>query len=243
MKKHIKQYVGILKSEWKSLVIACGIWTILGYLWQKGIQNAFLIVLHYLTGSLMGLEGNNVIGGAIGKAVLFVVVNGFLGSLLMHNGSFKLRLQYAKRALIGNITKVTDYTAAFSVFINRDSLIWILAISGMGLSVTVNTFITGKAVLINSFVNIALFVVCMNQIQEKRGFLIAYTNLLLQKCGYKEINGDRVIAFLDGIALGCLLAPLLYSIMVQWFVYSIGISVFVVGMTISFILMKKGGKK
>ena len=82
---------------------------------------------------------------------------------------------------------------------------------------------------------------CLDQIQEKRGFLVACTNVVLKKIGYHEINGDAVIGLLDGVALGCLLAPITYLIPGAWASYVIGVVLLVAGVVAFVAGKKKGG--
>lgn len=241
MKGFMKNWIKAIKSRWLWILIACVVWTVLAYLWQLGKNNIFYLVLYYLTGSLLAVDTNNVIGGVIGKSILLLVVSSFLTSIFMHKGSLKVRLHYAKKSFIDGLKKVNDYVASFAAFQSKEGLVIFMGMLGVGISIIVNAFITGNATFVNSLVNLALFTVCIKQIQEKRGFLIACANVGLKKIGYAEINGEAVIGLLDGIAMGCLLAPLLYLVPVKGTAYIVGMTLFVTGMLFA-LLTKKGGK-
>ena len=241
MKKFFSNWIQGIKSRWQFILLACGVWTILAYFWQIGKTNAIYMGLYYLSGALLAVDTNNIVGGVIGKAVLLLIVNGFFTAILMHKGSWKVRLHYAKETMIAGLKKVDNYIASLSAFQSKGKDIIALGVLGAGLSVLVNTFLTGSATFVNSFVNVALFFVCLDQIQEKRGFLVACTNVGLKKAGYEEINGDAVIGLLDGVALGCLLAPITYLIPGAWASYVIGVVLLVAGVVLFFALKKKGG--
>ena len=241
MKKFFESWIQGIKSRWQFLLITCGVWTILAYLWQIGKTNAIYMGLYYLSGSLLAVDTNNIIGGVIGKSVLLLILNGFVNTIFMHKGSWKVRLHYAKETMIAGLKKVNNYIASITAFQSKGKDIIALGVMGVGLSIVVNTFLTGSATLVNSFVNVALFFVCLNQLQEKRGFLIACINVALKKVGYDEINGDAVIGLLDGVALGCLLAPITYLIPGGWMSYVIGIVLFVAGVALLVTMKKKGG--
>ncbi len=241
MKVFLKNWLKAIKSRWLWILIACLVWTVLAYLWQLGRNNIFYLVLYYLTGSLLAVDTNNVIGGVIGKSILLLVVSSFFSSIFMHKGSIKVRVHYAKKSFVDGLKKVNAYVASFTAFQSKEVLVIFMGMLGVGGSLIVNAFVTGNATFINSLVNLALFVVCIKQIQEKRGFLIACANVGLKKIGYKEVNGDAVIGLLDGIALGCLLAPLLYLIPIKGTAYIVGLTLFVTGMLCA-LLTKKGGE-
>ena len=242
MKKFLKNWFRGIKSRWLLILLACVVWTALAYLWRLGKNNIAYMAMYYLTGALLGVDSNNIIGGVIGKSILLIVVNGFLTSLFMHKGSLRVRLHYAKKSMTEGLKKLNDYVASFAAFQSKDSKVIVCGIGGAGISFIFNAFITGNAAFVNSFVNVALFAVCINQIQEKRGFLIACANVMLQKFGYKEVNNDSVIGMLDGIALGCLLAPLTYFIPVNGITYIIGSICLAMGMGGLLVAKKEGGQ-
>ncbi len=242
MKKFMKNWINTIRSRWFWILMACLMWTFLAYLWQLGKNNIFYLVLYYFTGALLAVDSNNVIGGVIGKSILLLVVSGFLSSIFMHKGSFKVRLHYAKKSFADGLKKINNYVASFAAFQSKEVLVIFMGMLGVGFSLIVNAFITGNATFINSLVNLALFTVCIKQIQEKRGFLIACANIGMKKLGYKEVNGDVVIGLLDGIAMGCLLAPLLYLVPIKGVPYIVGLTLLVTG-SLCALLTKKGGEK
>lgn len=242
MKVFLKKWFTAIKDKWVSMVVACGVWTLLAYLWQRGVHNGILVVMNYLTGSLLGLDGVNVIGGTIGRSILLVVVNSFFASIFMHKGDFKMRLYYAKKSMLAGLGKLNTYVSSFLVLRTKDIGVIAFGFIGIGLSLCVNTFITGNAEFINSFVNIALFMVCASQIQEKRGFLVACANVVLKKFGYQEVNGAWVIGLLSGITLGCLLAPVTYLLPMNGVSYVIGATLLFVGTIFAMACRTKGEK-
>lgn len=243
MKKYFKNMVIALKKQWLTMILVCALWTGLGHLWRIGVHNVILMVINYLTGALLSLDGKNVIGGTIGRGVLFLVLNSFITSFFLHKGSFSVRLHYAKKAFVGNLKKLNEYVDSFSVFATKDIRVIALALTGMGVSLIINTFITGNASFINSFVNIALFTIIIDQLQEKRGFIIACVNVWLQKNGYNEVNGELIIAFMSSLALGCLVAPVTYLLPVWGISYILGIVLTVLGLPLFLFNNKKKEEK
>lgn len=242
MKNFLKKWLLAMKDRWVTMVVACGVWMILGNLWMRGVHNVLLVILNYLTGSLLGLDGENVIGGAIGRGILLTVVNSFFASLLMHKGSMKIRMHYAKKSLTSAVQSYNDYIASMLSFKTKDVGVIICGLFGIGLSICVNTFVTGNGEFVNSFVNLALFAICVEQIHEKRGFLVACGNVVLKKFGYQEINGDWISGLLNGISLGCLVAPVTYLLPINGVSYVIGMTLLLVGVIVTIIGKMKGAK-
>lgn len=238
MIKFFKNWFQGIKNKWQFILVMCIVWIVLAYLWQIGKTNTIFMVLYYVSGALLAVDTNNIVGGVIGKAILLLAINGVVSTIFMHKGSWRMRMHYAKEAFFAGLKKVNNYVASFSVFWKKENDILALGVTGVGLSIIINSFLTGSATFVNSFVNVALFFMCLDQLQEKRGFLVACGNAVLKKSGRNEINGDSVIGFLDGIALGCLLAPLTYLIPGAWTSYVIGGALLLAGL-VWFSSMKK----
>lgn len=243
MSAFFKNIISALKKQWFLMLLASAVWTGLGYLWAIGVRNVGLLIINYLTGAVLSLEGGNIVGGTIGRGILFITLNSFLTSFILHKGSFPIRVHYAKKAFKSNIKKLNNYVDSFSVFATKDARVIALAMLGMGVSLIVNSFITGNASFINSFVNLALFAIIIDQIQEKRGFIIACVNAMLQKGGYREINGELIIAFMSSLALGCLVAPITYLIPVWGLAYMVGAVLTVLGLLLFLLTNKRKEEK
>lgn len=96
VKNGIKLWISKLKEMWITMVISCGVWTVLVFLWEKGVRGFLFSLLNFLTGALLSVDGQNVLGGVIGRTFILIVFNTFISSLLIHKGKFKTRFAFAK---------------------------------------------------------------------------------------------------------------------------------------------------
>lgn len=207
IKKGIQLWITKLKEMWLSLVISCGVWTILVFLWEKGVRGFLFTVLNFFTGALLSVDGENMLGGVIGRTLILMVFNTFISSLLIHKGKFKTRFAFAKEDFKSGLKNLSEYVESFSLFATKEKDVIFAGVLGVGLSIIWNAFITGNGALVNTFSCIALFILLLEQFDTKSGFFVAVVNLLARKLGYKNICGDAVLAFIEAFMAGCLLVP------------------------------------
>lgn len=229
IKKGIQLWITKLKEMWLSLVISCGVWTILVFLWEKGVRGFLFTVLNFFTGALLSVDGENMLGGVIGRTLILMVFNTFISSLLIHKGKFKTRFAFAKEDFKSGLKNLSEYVESFSLFATKEKDIIFAGVLGVGLSIIWNAFITGNGALVNTFSCIALFILLLEQFDTKSGFFVAVVNLLARKLGYKDICGDAVLAFIEAFMAGCLLMPILAFFHLNDAAYAIGSIVASVG--------------
>lgn len=216
-------------KQWYTVIISCGIWSLLLYLWSKGIQNGVFVVLNYFTGALLSIDGENIVGGVFGRTIILMVMNTFLASIFMHKGSMKKRIAVAAIGFQRGLKNLNEYVKSFSIFATKQLNVIFAGIMGIGLSLICNNFIMGNGTFINSFPCIALFFVLLKQFQAKTGFFLAVINLGARKLGYRDICGDGVVAFFSAFMSGCLIVPVLTFFSVNGYSYAVGAVLVVIG--------------
>lgn len=229
LKSGIKLWISKLKEMWISIVISCGVWTILVYLWERGVRGFLFGVLNFFTGALLSVDGQNMLGGVIGRTLILMVFNTFLSSLLIHKGPLKTRFAFAKADFKKGLQNLSEYVSSFSLFATKDKEIIFVGVAGLGLSIIWNAFISGNGAIVNTFSCIALFILLLEQFETKSGFFVAVVNLGARKLGYKNICGDKVLAFIEAFMAGCLLMPVLAFFHLSDAAYVIGILMTIAG--------------
>lgn len=147
----MKDFWGKVKTEgkkvlkrWYTVVISCGIWSVLLYLWSKGIQNGVFVVLNYFTGALLSVDGENIVGGIFGRTIILMVLNTFLASIFMHKGSIKKRIAVAAIGFRSGLKNLNEYAKSFSLFATKQVDVIFAGIMGLGAALICNAFITGN---------------------------------------------------------------------------------------------------
>lgn len=230
IKSGMKLWVMKIKEMWLSMVISCGVWTILVYLWTKGVRGFLFSLLNFFTGALLSVDGENMLGGIIGRTLILMVFNTFISSLLIHKGPLKTRFAFAKADFKAGLQNLSEYVSSFSMFATKQKDIIFAGVIGLGLSIIWNAFITGNGALVNTFSCIALFIILLEQFETKSGFFVAVVNLGARKLGYRNICGDAVLAFIEAFMAGCLLMPILAFFRLSDAAYGIGIVVAIAGL-------------
>jgi len=244
----MKDFWGKVKTEgkkvlkqWYTVVISCGIWSLLLYLWSKGIQNGIFVVLNYFTGALLSVDGENIVGGIFGRTIILMVLNTFLASIFMHKGSIKKRLAVAAIGFRSGLKNLNEYVKSFSLFATKQVDVIFAGIMGLGAALICNAFITGNGTFMNSFPCVALFFVLLKQFQAKTGFFLAVINLGARKLGYRDICGDSVVAFFSAFMSGCLIVPILAFLSLSGYSYMVGGILLAIGLI--GLLLAKGKKR
>lgn len=241
IKRGIKVWATKLKEMWLSMVISCGVWTVLVYLWTKGVRGFLFGLLNFFTGALLSVDGENMLGGVIGRTLILMVFNTFISSLLIHKGPLKTRFAFAKADFKSGLQNLSEYVSSFSMFATKQKDIIFTGVLALGLSIIWNMFITGNGALVNTFSCVALFIILLEQFETKSGFFVAMVNLGARKLGYKNICGDAVLAFIEAFMAGCLLMPILAFFHLSDAAYIIGVIISVVG--VAGLLWTKGAFK
>jgi hypothetical protein len=204
-----------LSSFWKSLkhslpvtLVMGFLWLLLGWLRSYGIHSVFLSPLNYLTGALAGLDGGSFVGGTIGKAIILIVLNNFVRSLLTNRGSLW------ERAKAGFASVRTSLLRKIPQYLNIKQLFtkeyWRITINGIGFGLALigYSLFTGNGSFENSFVCLLLFAQFGGALVKKRGLIITAANRLLSALGTATIDRDMVNRLVGGNALGYFAATL-----------------------------------
>lgn len=201
-RESLRQFSANLKSSLPVTIMMTLFWLILGWLRSFGIHSALLFPLNFLTGALTGLDGGSFIGGTLGKAILLIIVNNFVRSLITSRGNFMTR---AKIGIIGVwsslLRKIPQYFNVKQLFTKE---YWRISINGMGFGMALigYSFLTGNGSLQNSFVCVLLFAEFGGALVKKRGIIVTLANRLLTLMGLKNVERDMINRLVGGNALG-----------------------------------------
>ena len=238
LKRGIKKTLAM----WYMIIAMGGIWMLLGYLLKIGVQNAGVMIACYLTGACLPTQGITAVGGTIARVAVLAGFYSVLATLFMHKGPLKVKWYYVKKELKEAAIKYNSYVESLFSFRGKNISFFSLGFIGVGFSLIINTFLSGDGRFVNSFASIFVFSAIVGQIVEKRGFAVAVINSLLIKKNKVEINDESVVGNLNGLALGCLIAPFLLLVPVKYLGYYVG-GVLMVAFLIVYLIMNKKNRK
>jgi len=212
MLKNIKEWFNAflknLKLNLPVTAVMALLWLILGWIRSFGIHSALLFPLNFLAGALTGLDGGSFIGGAMGKAVLLIIVNNFVRSLIASKGSFLTRTKIGLISVWNSLLKrIPQYFNVKQLFTKEH---WRLSLNGIGFGMAIIGYavLTGNGSLQNSFICVLLFAEFGGALIKKRGFIITAANRLLSVIGVKTVDRDMVNRLVGGNALGYFVSTL-----------------------------------
>ena len=208
----LKQFFASLKLSLPVTMMMALFWLVLGWLRSFGIHSALLFPLNFLTGALTGLDGGTFIGGTVGKAVLLIIVNNFIRSLIGSRGTLWTRAKIGLMSVWSSLLKkIPQYTNIKQLFTRQ---YWRIAINGLGIGTALvgYSFLTGNGSLQNSFVCVLLFAQFGGALIKKRGLIITVSNKVLALLGVPTVERDMVNRLVGGNALG-------YAVATAWAAY------------------------
>lgn len=202
IKAWCKRFWGNLKSSLPVTAVMTALWLVLGWLRSFGVHSALLFPLNFLTGALAGLDGGSLIGGTLGKAVLLIIVNSFVRSLLLHRGSLGARMKQGLKSLGSSLVRKIPQYFNLRQLLTRDY--WRLTLNGIGFGSALIGYalLTGNGSLQNSFVCVLLFAEFGGALISQRGLIITACNRLLKYLGMPTVERDLVNRLVGGNALG-----------------------------------------
>ena len=206
IKNRLSGFFKSLKLNMPITALMTLLWLILGWLRSFGIHSVLLFPLNFLTGALTGLDGGSFIGGTLGKAVLLIIVNNFVRSLITSRGNFMVRAKIGLVSVYNSLLrKIPQYFNIKQLF-TRDY--WRLSLNGIGFGMAFvgYSFLTGNGSIQNSFVCVLLFAQFGGALIKKRGLIITITNRVLSLAGIKNVDRDMVNRLVGGNALGYFIA-------------------------------------
>lgn len=201
-KNWLKSFFKSLKLSLPVTAIMAVFWLALGWLRSFGIHSVVLAPLNFLTGALTGLDGGSVIGGTIGKAVLLIIVNNFVRTLISSRGKLWTRAKIGLMSVWTSLLrKIPQYTNVKQLFTKE---YWRICINGLGIGMALigYSFLTGNGSLQNSFVCVLLFAQFGGALIKKRGLIIMVANRFLTLLGIRTVERDMVSRLVGGNALG-----------------------------------------
>lgn len=212
MPKKIKDWLNAfsksLKLNLPVTAVMALLWLVLGWMRSFGIHSVLLFPLNFLTGALAGLDGGSFIGGTMGKAVLLIIVNNFVRSLIANKGNLLTRAKIGLISVSNSLLrKIPQYFNIKQLFTKE---FWRISLNGMGFGMAMIGYavLTGNGSLQNSFVCALLFSEFGGALIKKRGFIITVANRLLSALGIKTVDRDMVNRLVGGNALGYFVSTL-----------------------------------
>lgn len=221
-KNWCKNFLKRLKESLPVTAVMVVLWLVLGWLRSFGIHSVVLAPLNFLTGALTGLDGGSVVGGTVGKAVLLIIVNNFVRTLINSRGKLWTRVKIGLISVWSSLLKkIPQYTNVRQLFTRE---YWRIGINGLGIGMALigYSFFTGNGRLQNSFVCVLLFAQFGGALVSKRGMIITAANKLLSVLGIPTVERDMVNRLVGGNALG-------YAAATAWAAYigTVGYAVYI----------------
>jgi hypothetical protein len=197
----VRFFTALRKSLPLTLVMT-GLWLVLGWLYSFGVHSALLFPLNFLTGALAGLDGGTLIGGTVGKAILLLLVNSFLRTLLTAKGGLLSRLWGALKTFVRALLRLIPHFTSLRQLFTGDR--WRVAANGIGFGMALIGYalLTGNGSLQNSFVCFLLFSASGSALVSQRGLLITPANRLLRLLGLRNVDRDLCNRLVGGNQLG-----------------------------------------
>jgi len=195
-----------------SIVLAT-IWTVLILLPMFKIEGYWVSLMNFFTFAQGGMRSGvpGIVGGTIGKALFSYFIFTFITPVFSGRNPF---------SGIGS-----SFRVLFSSFSIKGSRLFIPQILGLGMALIAYNFLTGNASLQNSMVGIAAFIISLNALSKKhgflRGFLISLSGKFKKDKSYDPKSMNRFIA---GWAFGFALAVLLSAANHAYICYAFGVA-------------------
>ena len=206
------------------------IWLVLGWLLTMGIHWIVLIPFNYLLGVNLGLNGENVIGGTIGKTIILIFFNGFILTFINHKGNFLSKLKASASHSFSCFTNIIPYVSNFLELDFKNKLVTYTNIIGVGFGLVFYGILTGDGSAINSFVMLIIFFQLMGEVVNNRGIITAIFNLFMSFFGKKCISRKPVDGVVNGATIGSLFGIILSFVCPNNLLgYIIGTPILIVG--------------
>ncbi len=207
--ERLKEFGAYFKSILPSLAVAVTVWLVLQIAACMGFRPALLWPFNYLSGALAGLTGTSrlgMIGGSIGRAVIFIFFEKAIWILLFSKKPVKERFLQSGKLLGKKFLYMVPYVKKIKSWIVKDPVQLGAQIAGCGIALILSLFLSGNGKLVNSFVSVALMTEAASQLQLHKG-LIWNTFKKLSDI----IKADTADHFLTGLTLGFALGALISS--------------------------------
>ena len=189
-----------LRSVFPALAVTAAFWLILQIPACFGFRPAILWPFYFLSGALAGITGSSVlgmIGGAIGRAVIFVFFEHAIWILLFSKKPVKERFLKTGKLLAGKLTNLIPFCRELKSLITTDLAQIGIACIGTGTAVILSHFLSGNGTLVNSFSSIALLITITEELQTHEGLI--YSTVKKLSALVKMDEADR---FLKAHGLG-----------------------------------------
>ncbi len=204
MMTRTERFAEYLKSILPSLAVSAAIWLVLQSAACMGFRSFFLRPFFFFTGALAGINGGTMIGGAIGRAVIFVFFEQIIWTLLFSKKPAKDRLKEAGRLLMKKLAHVIPYCKEIGELVTKDYLMLGIECIGAGTAVILSYVLSGNGAYLNSFVSVALFITVTEELQTHSGLIFHACKKLTS-----ILREDLTVNFLKAHALGYVLGFLL----------------------------------
>ena len=232
--ERMKEFGAYFKSILPSLAVAVTVWLVLEIAACMGFTPAVLWPFNYLTGALAGLTGTSrlgLIGGSIGRAVIFIFFEKAIWILCFSKKPVKERFQECGKLLGKKLLNMVPYFKKIKTWWIKDPVELGAQIAGCGTAVLLSLFLSGNGRLVNSFV-------CVTLMTEAAGELSLHKGLIYKT--FKKlsdyIKADTADRFLTGHTLGYALGAVISSAKVLrisgWVLTAAGIILIVIGKTV-----------
>ena len=187
------------------------LWNIIrSYLLANG-SKIMLVIIGYLTGAFISEDSVGFINSVIMKTLILLVLNSFVTAIFFNSGSFKERVKNGKESIQSAAKNFNEYTVVLRFLFSKDVKTMGQTLFTLSLTVIISTYITGMN-FINSFYLLVVGLIIVNQLHQKKGFVLSLINLRRQNKRKRPFDIDKICQYSDTIALGCILSPLIMLI-------------------------------
>ncbi len=205
--KKTNRFAEYVKKPFPSLLVTAAIWLLLEIPACFGFRPSFLWPFYFLTGALAGITGTSVlglIGGAIGRAVIFVFFEQIIWLLIFSKEPVKQRLTGSVKLIGRKLRNLIPFVKKLSsLFTKRLGLIFLELVSA-AIAVFVSFILSGNGMIVNSFSSIALVMMIADELETHSGLIWNMTRKLFKKADPE--TAERVLsAHAFGYALGAVL--------------------------------------
>lgn len=201
----ISAFTRYLKEHWRPLLVMMVIWLLLEIPAVYGHQSILFYPAYFLTGALAGVTGGGylgMVGGAVARAIIYVFFEQIIVVLCFSKLSWSEKLSSCKKILLEKLQGVIPYFNDLKSLITNDMHVLSTELAGFGTAIILAMFLSGTAVIRNSFVSLVMFITITNELKSHSGLIFSLTRMIFRKFGKKEPDKDLLAKFLSAHALG-----------------------------------------
>lgn len=195
-----KRFSTHFKSILPSLSVALIIWLVLEVAACMGFHPVVFWPFYFLSGALAGITTSSAIatiGGAVGRAVIFIFFEKAIWILLFSKKPVKERFTETGKLLAKKLAYLIPYVKKLKSLFTKDLTKLGAEAVGIGTAIILSYWLSGDGKLVNSFASIALLTTIAGELQLHKGLIYSTVKKLSD-----YIRSDTADSFLTGHSFG-----------------------------------------